>query len=56
MLAFGIGTLPMLFVMSVVSDRLARLQTQLFVRNVLGVVVCILGISIIFGLVPIHFV
>ena len=56
MLAFGIGTLPMLFVMSVVSDRLARLQTQLFVRNVLGVVVCTLGISVILGLVPIHFV
>ncbi len=55
MMAFGIGTLPMLFAMSAISGRLAKLQTQIWVRNAFGVVVCTLGILVFLGLVPIHF-
>ena len=54
MLSFGVGTLPMLFAMGVISHQSTRLREYLWIRKVVGGVFCVLGLLITMGIVPIH--
>ncbi len=51
MLAFGIGTLPMVISMGVVADRIGRLARF---RWVFGSFVATVGILITIGVIPLH--
>ena len=54
MLAFGIGTLPMLFLMGAVADRITKLKSMRWPRTVVGAGICVFGSLIIVGMLPIH--
>ena len=54
MLAFGTGTLPMLFAMGAVADRLTQLKSMRWPRTVVGAGICVLGSLIIVGILPMH--
>lgn len=54
MLAFGVGTLPMLFAMGALADQLERLKSLTWLRGVMGAVLCVFGGLIFLGVIPLH--
>ncbi len=54
MAAFGIGTLPMLTVMGVLVKQLDWINNIRWLRGVLGSGLCVLGIVLSLGFVPLH--
>ena len=49
MLAFGIGTLPMLFALGVTAQWLTRFAQKILVRRIAGAIVILFGLFILFG-------
>jgi len=49
MLAFGVGTLPMLLLMGTTAQWLTRFAQQIMVRRVAGALIIIFGFFILFG-------
>jgi len=54
MFAFGLGTLPMLFVMGSLTAQLKKTQKIVWVRHVLGGVICGYGTALFLGWIPLH--
>lgn len=54
MFAFGVGTLPMLFVMGALAGQQERLNRLPWVKGVMGTTLCVFGTLVILGFVPLH--
>lgn len=54
MAAFGVGTLPMLIAMGVLANQLERINKVRWLRGVLGGSLCVLGIMLSLGVVPLN--
>ena len=54
MAAFGLGTLPMLLLMSGAADKISRLAKSNFIRTTAGVVVILFGVFTFIGVAPMH--
>ena len=55
MLAFGLGTIPMLIALIAVSSQVERLRRFSSIKTFTGAAVCILGGLVMTGVLPIHF-
>ncbi len=56
MLSFGFGTLPMLLAVGGLSHRLQNLKYPSWIRTVSGGVICIFGVFLLLGNVPVHLI
>ena len=54
MFAFGLGTLPMLLLMSSAAQRLGQFAKNALTRKIAGVFVILLGLTSFFGYSPMH--
>lgn len=54
MFAFGVGTLPMLFVMGALAGQQERLNGMPWLKGVMGTALCVFGALIFLGFVPFH--
>ncbi len=54
MLAFGVGTLPMLFVMGTLADQQERLNSLRWLKGIVGTALCVFGALVFLGIVPLH--
>ena len=54
MAAFGLGTLPMLLLMSSAAEKISRLAKSNFIRKAAGGVVILFGVFTFIGVAPMH--
>ena len=54
MIAFGLGTLPMLLLMSTAAQRISQIAKNATTRKAAGVLVIMLGLATFFGFSPMH--
>ena len=54
MIAFGLGTLPMLLLMSHAAQRISQIAKHTLTRKTAGVLVILLGLVSFFGFSPMH--